>query len=73
MKLTDLEKAEFIALTLDSYDPDLWSEDDLPFLRALKREFEEAQERERGDVVPAPQPIVTEDDETRASRSSCPE
>jgi hypothetical protein len=38
MELTDTERAEFIALTQDSLDPDLWDEADLPFLRQAKRE-----------------------------------
>jgi hypothetical protein len=49
MALTDSERAEFIALTQDSYDPDLWDESDLPFLRKAKQQIEEEQPREDGD------------------------
>jgi hypothetical protein len=52
MELTDSERAEFIALTQDSYDPDLWDESDLPFLRAARAECEREQERQRTDVLP---------------------
>jgi hypothetical protein len=37
---------EFIALAQDTFDPELWSEDDLPLLRAAKEKFEEEQRRE---------------------------
>jgi hypothetical protein len=40
MALTDLERAEFIELTRDSYDPDLWSEEDYPMLKAARAEYE---------------------------------
>lgn len=73
MDLTDAERAEFIALTKDSYDPDLWDESDLPFLRESKRQFEEAQARERGDVPPEEHPTLTEDDEADGSEFNCPE
>lgn len=42
-KLTDAERAEFIELIKDSFDPELYSEDDLPMLRARKKEWEEEQ------------------------------
>jgi hypothetical protein len=60
MELTDAERAEFIELTRDSYDPELWTEDDLPFLRKARREYEEAQPRE-SEVLP---PTLTEDEGT---------
>lgn len=50
-KLTDTEIAEFIELTKDSIDPELWTEDDLPLLRANKKRPEETQEQE--DETPA--------------------
>ena len=50
-KLTEAEQAEFIELTKDSLDPDLWIEDDLPFLRASKKRLEETQGQE--DETPA--------------------
>jgi hypothetical protein len=49
MKLTDQEREEFIALAQDTFDPELWTEDDLPLLRAARKDFEEEQARERGD------------------------
>jgi hypothetical protein len=63
MELTAAEKEEFIALTQDSYDPELWLEEDLPILRAIKREYEEEQARERSEVPPAQPPAETEDDD----------
>jgi hypothetical protein len=47
-KLTDAERAEFIELLRDSFDPELYEEDDLPMLRANKKKFEEEQQREEG-------------------------
>lgn len=52
-KLTDTERAEFIALANETLDPDLWDEKDLPLLRANKKEFEEEQRREGGRMQPA--------------------
>jgi hypothetical protein len=46
MQLTDAEREEFLALTQETYDPELWTEDDLPALRAARQEFEEAQQRD---------------------------
>jgi hypothetical protein len=51
-KLTDAEQAEFMELTKDSFDPGLYTEDDLPMLRANKREFEEEQRQEEGRIQP---------------------
>jgi hypothetical protein len=63
MELNDMERAEFISLTQDSFDPELWTEDDLPFLRKAKREYEEEQARERAGALPAEEPTLTEDDD----------
>jgi len=62
MKLTDQEREEFIALAQDTFDPELWTEDDLPLLRASKKEFEEAQRREGGDVPRTPTEFDNRDD-----------
>lgn len=43
------------------YDPELWLEDDLPLLRAIKLEYEEGQARESG-VLPVQQPNTMGDD-----------
>lgn len=64
MELTDSERAEFIALTKDSFDPELWSESDLPFLRAARAECEREQAWESSGVSPAAQPSLTEDEDT---------
>ena len=56
MKLTDSEREEFIALANATFDPEMWFEEDLPYLRAVKRDFEGAQAREPEDLVPARQP-----------------
>jgi hypothetical protein len=52
MELTAAEREEFTALTKDSYDPDPWTEDDLPFLREFKRQFADARARE-SEVPPS--------------------
>jgi hypothetical protein len=51
-KLTDAEQAEFMELIKDSFDPELYTEDDLPMLRASKKRWEEEQRRE--ETTPAP-------------------
>jgi hypothetical protein len=61
MELTDVERAEFSSLTQDSFDPELWTEDDLPYLRKAKREHEEEQARECDGVPPFEQPTMPED------------
>jgi len=63
MKLTDLEREEFNALANATYDPELWTEDDLPLLRATKEKWEKEQAQEGADVVPPP---VDEDDQDDA-------
>ncbi len=40
MTLIDLERQEFHALAEATYDPELWTEDDLAILRATKKNFE---------------------------------
>jgi hypothetical protein len=44
-KLTEAEQAEFMELIKDSFDPELYLEDDLPMLRALKKKWEEEEKR----------------------------
>jgi|ERR1035438_1381523 hypothetical protein len=39
-KLTDAEQAELMELIRDSLDPELYTEDDLPMLRANSKKFE---------------------------------
>jgi hypothetical protein len=51
-KLTDAEQAEFMELIKDSFDPELYTEDDLPMLRASKKKFEDEQQ-EDGRLLPA--------------------
>jgi hypothetical protein len=55
MKLTDAERAEYLALTQNTYDPELFSEEDLPALREAKRQWEEEQARASA-VLPADEP-----------------
>jgi hypothetical protein len=62
MELTDLEIAEFIALTADTYDPELWTEDDLPALRRARAQYESEQSLE-SDTLPTEQPNIAEGDE----------
>jgi len=49
-KLTEAEQAEFLELTRDCFDPDFYSEDDLPMLRASRARSE--QEQGRGEETP---------------------
>jgi hypothetical protein len=42
-KLTEAEQAEFLELTKDCFDPELHTEDDLPWLRANRKRWEEEQ------------------------------
>jgi hypothetical protein len=51
-KLNETEQAEFMELIEDSFDPDLYTEDDLPLLRASRQRWEE--EQRRGDETPLP-------------------
>ena len=44
-KLTEAEQSEFMELIKDSFDPELYLEDDLPMLRALKKKWEEEEKR----------------------------
>jgi hypothetical protein len=49
-KLTDAEQVEFMELIRDSFDPELYDEDNLPALRENKRRFEESEKREEGET-----------------------
>lgn len=51
-KLTEAEQAEFMELIKDSFDPDLFSEDDLPSLRASRKRWEEEQQRGEANLAP---------------------
>jgi hypothetical protein len=54
MELTNMEKAEFVELTKDSFDPELWLDEDLPFLREAKRkQRDEERARELNDILPS--------------------
>jgi hypothetical protein len=55
MKLTDAERAEYIALTANTYDPELFTEEDLPLMREVRRQIEEEQARASA-VLPTDQP-----------------
>jgi len=50
--LTEAEQAEFLELVKDSFDPELYTEDDLPMLRASRKRWEEEQRREEETPVP---------------------
>jgi hypothetical protein len=62
MELTDSERQEFIELTQDTYDPELWSEDYLPFLREANKRLEEEAAQECGAVLPPATEQITQDD-----------
>jgi hypothetical protein len=64
MELTDAEREEFNRLTADTFDPDIWDENDLPLLRAIKREEEKEQAQESG-VLPVEKANMTGHDEDR--------
>jgi hypothetical protein len=64
MKLTDAERAEFIALAGETLDPEFWDEDDLPLLRANKKKFEKAEGREEETFAAAPLDSSREEWET---------
>lgn len=51
-KLTEAEQAEFMELIKDSFDPDLFSEDDLASLRASRKRWED--EQRCGETTLAP-------------------
>ncbi len=73
MELTDSEREEFIRLANATFDPDLCSEEDLPWLRAAREEHEKEQALERRDDLSVEQPSVTEDDEEDGSELNCSE
>ena len=52
--MSDQEREEFIALSQGTFDPELWTEDDLLLLRAAREKFEREQARERGDLLRPP-------------------
>ena len=54
-KLTDAERAEFMEPIRDSFDPELYDEDDLPALRENKKRFEETQGQEETPAMEDPE------------------
>jgi len=62
MKLSESEMQEFIALTENTYDPELWLEEDLPALREAKRQWEEEQARASA-VPPADRPALSPEED----------
>lgn len=48
--MTEAEQAEFMELIKDSFDPELYTEDDLSMLRVSKERWEE--EQRRGELTP---------------------
>jgi hypothetical protein len=46
MKLTDAERQEFVELVQDTYDPELFTEEDYPMLRAAKEKYQKEQQEE---------------------------
>jgi hypothetical protein len=62
MNLTDSEREEFITLTANTYDPELFTEEDLPALRESKRQWEEEQARASA-VLPADQPAMAREED----------
>jgi hypothetical protein len=72
MELTDSEREEFTRLANATFDPDLCSEEDLPWLRAARAKHEKEQALERRDDLSVEQTSVTEDDEEDGSELNCP-
>jgi hypothetical protein len=62
MKLTDVERAEYLALTENTYDPELSSEEDLPLMREVRRQVVEEQARAAA-VLPASQPAWADEED----------
>jgi hypothetical protein len=52
MELTEEERAEFIAMANDTFDPEIWDEDDYPILKAARENYEKEKAPESG-VLPA--------------------
>ena len=73
MELTDVEREEFNALANATLDPDLWDENDLPFLRAARAEHDREREREHDGLYLVPQSSQTEDDEAHTSERGWPQ
>ena len=73
MTLTDEEREEFNRLANATLDPDLCSEEDLPWLRKARAEYEREQALERRDDLSVEQPSVTEDDEEDGGELNCSE
>ena len=59
MELTDPEREEFTRLANATFDPDLCSEEDLPWLRAARADYEREQALERRDDLSVEQTGVT--------------
>jgi hypothetical protein len=53
-KLAEAEQAEFMELIKDSFAPELYSEDDLPMLRAAKQQWEQEQRLEEAQQADQP-------------------
>ena len=62
MELTDLERAEFLALANDTLDPEIWDEADYPILKEVIAQYESEQSLE-SDTLPTEQPDLAEGDE----------
>ena len=71
MELTDSEREEFTRLANATFDPDLCSEEDLPWLRAARAEYEREQAQKRRDALSAEQTTLKEDDEEYSSDLNC--
>jgi hypothetical protein len=70
-KLTDAEQAEFMELIKDSFDPELYTEDDLPMLRALGKKWEEEQRRENPSQADESPSEELEPDDWSSESSYC--
>lgn len=71
-KFTEAEQAEFMELIKDSFDPELYSEDDLPMLRALKKKWEEEEKRrEDGSQADETSSEELEPDDWSSESSHC--
>jgi hypothetical protein len=59
-KLTEAEIAEFMELIRDSFDPELYTEDDLPALRAGRQAGERAETLQERAPTPEHDPEIWE-------------
>jgi len=61
MSLSEAEREEFLRLRNDTYDPELWSQEDFPALRAARAEYERKLREESDSTEQDAAPTVDEE------------